>query len=208
MRLPIHREGIFLSSTLVVVSLIFSRFSKAFSWFFAGLSAFCIFFFRDPDREIPEGEGLIVAPADGTILKVDTLDSVPFLEGSYQRISIFLSVFNVHINRSPIEGKIVYRQFVPGRKYPANMDRASSENEQNSLIIDDNGYKVMVKQIAGILARRIVCWVDPGAVLERGERFGLIRFGSRTELFLPSSAKILVKPCDGIRGGETIVGKR
>ena len=208
MRCPIHREGWFLTGMLVFFALISSRICKYLGGFLALLAAFTAFFFRDPEREIPAGEGLIVSPADGTVLGIDTLENVPFLDGVYQRVSIFLSIFNVHINRAPIAGKIIHRQYNPGKFFPANAPKASTDNEQNTIVIDDKGYIVMVRQIAGIIARRILCWVNPGVSVERGERFGLIRFGSRTEIYVPASAKIEVKVGDKLQGGVTIIARR
>jgi len=172
------------------------------------MAGFTLFFFRDPEREIPAGDDLIVSPADGTVLGIDEVPDAPFLNGPAKRVSIFLSVFNVHINRSPIQGKVAYRQYRRGGFLPANMASASTGNEQNAVGIEDRGYRVLVKQIAGILARRIVCWKDTGDEVTKGERFGLIRFGSRTELYLPPSATIEVKPGEAVQGGSTIIGRR
>jgi phosphatidylserine decarboxylase len=208
MRSPIHPEGLFLVSILTFLGLVASRISRGFGRLFYLAAGFTAFFFRDPERRIPEGEGLIVSPADGKVVGIERIDQTPTYGAPCNRVSIFLSVFNVHINRSPIAGKVVFRHFQPGKFFPANADKASTENEQNVLIIDDNGFRVMVKQIAGIIARRIVCWVDPGAGVTRGERFGLIRFGSRTELYLPVSAQIKVKVGDHVQGGSTVIATR
>lgn len=208
MRSPIHPEGLFLTSFLAVFGIIASRFQKHVGRFFLLFAAFTAFFFRDPERNIPSGEGLVVSPADGTIVGIDRIDQVPSIGAPCNRISIFLSIFNVHINRAPIKGKVTFRHYNEGKFFPANAPKASADNEQNAVVIDDSGYKVMVKQIAGIIARRIVCWVDPGMTLVRGERFGLIRFGSRTELYIPVSSKIKVKMGDSVNGGSTIIATR
>lgn len=208
MRSPVHPEGFPFIALFGMLSLVFSRICRWIAAAFALLAGFSAYFFRDPERAIPSGEGVIVSPADGRVVGIETVDRVPFLDGPAQRISIFLSIFDVHINRAPIEGKVTWRQYNPGRFLPANVPKASLDNEQNSIGIEDGGYKVMVRQIAGIIARRIVCWVDPGQTVARGERFGLIRFGSRTDLFLPLSAKVAVTVGQKVQGGSTIIAHR
>lgn len=208
MRSPIHPEGFPFIALFGMLSLIFSRLCRWVAAVFALLAGFSAYFFRDPERAIPSGEGVIVSPADGRVVGIETVDQVPFLDGPALRISIFLSIFDVHINRSPIEGKVTWRQYNPGRFLPANVPKASLDNEQNSIGIEDGNYKVLVRQIAGIIARRIVCWVDPGQEVARGERFGLIRFGSRTDLFLPLSAKVAVTVGQKVQGGSTIIARR
>lgn len=208
MRCPIHPEGFFFSGALTLLALVTSRCSRSIGFFFGLLAAFTVYFFRDPEREIPQGEGLIVSPADGTVVGIDDVPNAPFLDGPAKRVSIFLSILNVHINRSPISGKVAYRNYNPGKFLPANCDKASLDNEQNSIGIDDGGYKVLVRQIAGIIARRILCWVNPGDSVTRGERFGLIRFGSRTEILMPPTAVVLVQNGDKVKGGETVIARR
>lgn len=208
MRSPIHPEGFFLGAALSLLACVASRFSRVLGWTAGLLAAFTLYFFRDPEREIPQGEGLLVSPADGTVVGVDEVEKAPFLDGPAKRVSIFLSIFNVHINRAPIAGKVAYRHYNPGKFLPANCDKCSLDNEQNAIGIEDGGYRVLVRQIAGIIARRILCWVNPGDTVTRGERFGLIRFGSRTELLMPVSAVILVKPGDKVKGGETVIARR
>lgn len=208
MRSPIHPEAWPFFALFSLASLLLGRICRWSALLAASLAGFTLFFFRDPERDIPVGEGLIVSPADGTVVGVDQVDHAPFLDGPAKRISIFLSVFNVHINRSPIEGKVAFRQYHPGKFLPANCDKASSDNEQNSFGIQDGEFRVLVKQIAGIIARRIVCWKDAGDVLARGDRFGLIRFGSRTELYLPLESKIDVTVGQTVRGGATVVARR
>ena len=208
MRCPIHREGWIFSSGCFLAAFLARTISRRLSRFMAFLGAFTLYFFRDPEREIPSGAQIIVSPADGHVIGIDQVDYAPFIEGPAKRISIFLSIFDVHINRAPIEGTVGYRHYHPGKFFPANIDKASLDNEQNAIGIEDAGFKVLVKQIAGIVARRIVCWVDNGSKLARGDRFGLIRFGSRTELYMPLSAKIEVQIGQKVQGGATIVGRR
>lgn len=156
-------------------------------------------FFRDPDRQIPQSPGAIVSPADGRIMEVVTATTeVP-------RISIFLSVLDVHVNRAPCGGKVGTVTYTPGKFLAAYRQEASQVNEANSITIQHHGREFLVKQIAGVIARRIVCRVRPGDVLEKGQRYGLIRFGSRVDLILPQDAEVVVHVGDRVRGGETIL---
>jgi phosphatidylserine decarboxylase len=175
-----------------------------FTWagsMFLGLSLFIACFFRDPDRTIPAEAGAIVSPADGKVVAVETQPD------RTTRVSIFLSVFNVHINRAPIAGHVESVRYVPGRFKVAFDAAASVENEQNILVIDSGSYKIKFSQIAGILARRIVCWKKPGDAVEKGERIGLIRFGSRVDIFLPEGVLLATKQGDKVEGGSSIIGR-
>ena len=169
------------------------------------LAAFMAYFFRDPERAVPLGGGIVVAPADGRVTRVEKLS--PADPHSPSVISIFLSPFDVHINRSPIAGVVCEVTYTRGRFKSATREEASLTNEQNALTIRGEGLDVVCKQIAGVLARRIVCWKRPGDRLELGERFGLIKFGSRTDLVLPASVEVLVRPGARVRGGLTVVGR-
>ena len=164
------------------------------------LSLFVLYFFRDPERVPPPGEGLVLAPADGRVTAVQA-------DGQGTRVSIFLSVLDCHINRSPVAGIITEARHTSGRYRPAWDRRASSENERNHLVIRAEGGDYGVTQIAGVLARRIVCGKKPGDRVERGERIGMIRFGSRTDLHLPADVRPVVAPGDRVRGGLTIVAR-
>ena len=155
-------------------------------------------FFRDPERQIPLTPGAVVSPADGRVLEI-----VDELEG--QRISIFLSVLDVHINRAPYTGRVRAVTYTPGKFLAAYRREASTVNEANTVALEHDGFTFVVKQIAGVLARRIVCRVQPGDVLEKGQRFGLIRFGSRTDLTLPPEAEVLVSVGESVRGGESVL---
>ncbi|MGI8812953.1 MAG: phosphatidylserine decarboxylase [Pyrinomonadaceae bacterium] len=167
---------------------------------FVALAAFTAYFFRDPYRQKPAGDGLIVSAADGRVTRIDKGDSG-------QLVSVFLSPFDVHINRSPITGVVTSVDYVAGRKSPATSDASSLVNERNSLTIDGNGFTVVCTQIAGLLARRIVCWEKAGDSAQAGERFGLIKFSSRTDLLIPATAEVLVKIGDRVKGGETIIAR-
>lgn len=209
MRSPIHREGFFIGGSLFALGLVSSTVSRWLSRIFYFGAAFTLYFFRDPEREIPEGDSLIVAPADGKVVGIDSVQHVPFIDGPAKRVSIFLSIFDVHINRSPIKGKIAYRHYTPGEFLPAFEPKASVDNEQNAVGIEGSeGYRVLVKQIAGIVARRILCWKNPGNTVEAGERFGLIRFGSRTEIYLPLDARIEVRLGQRVSAGSSIIARR
>ena len=169
------------------------------------LAAFMAYFFRDPRREVPAGAGLVVAPADGRVTRVEKLS--PEDPRSPCVVSIFLSPFDVHINRAPIAGVVSDVTYTRGRFKAATSEEASLVNEQNALTIQGERLTVVCKQIAGVLARRIVCWKRPGDRLELGERFGLIKFGSRTDLVLPAEVEVLVRPGARVRGGLTVVGR-
>ena len=163
------------------------------------LTAGVALFFRDPERIIPQTRGTIVSPADGRVMEIVAEDP------QTRRISIFLSVLDVHINRAPYGGTVRTVVYTPGKFLAAYRPEASHLNEANTVTIEDHGKTFIVKQIAGVLARRIVCRVRPGDVLEKGQRYGLIRFGSRTDLLLPAAAEVVVQVGDVVRGGETIL---
>ena len=171
-----------------------------FAAVFAAIALFMAYFFRDPYRESPEGEGLIVAGADGTVTRIDETD-----EGKL--VSVFMSPLDVHINRSPIAGKVTKAEYIRGKKAPATSNTASFTNERNSLTITGEQFTVRCTQIAGIMARRIVCWSKEGDELKRGQKFGLIKFSSRTDVLMPSNTELMVKIGDHVKGGETILGR-
>jgi len=173
----------------------------------AVLFMFILFFFRNPKRKIPsQDQNVILSPADGVILQVDEVFEDKFLKDKAVRISIFLSIVNVHLNRSPLQGKVQYRYYRPGKFIPAFKNHASEINEKNYIGIESQGYKIMVCQITGFIARRIKCWVDVGKRLAGGEIIGIIKFGSGTELFIPVGINLLVKKGDKVKAGETIIG--
>lgn len=172
------------------------------------VTGFICFFFRDPDRLVPTGEGMIVSPADGKVIKVEPVEQTPYFDGACKRISVFMSVFNVHVNRVPHEGTIRKIDYYPGKFFSANLDKASKENEHNALLLESpTGKPVAFVQIAGLIARRIICAVQPGDVLKRGQRFGMICFGSRLEIYLPPDTEIRVTVGDKVQAGSSILGK-
>jgi phosphatidylserine decarboxylase len=178
-------------------------------WFvaipFLVLAAFMAFFFRDPRRTIPSDRGVVVAPADGRVTKVSIAGRG---NGAQSLVSIFLSPLDVHVNRAPIAGIIEHVEYKSGKFLMATSERSRDENEQNTLTIVSDDLTVKCAQIAGILARRIVCWKREGDRVECGERFGMIKFGSRTDVILPGTVEILVKEGMHVRGGVTIIGKK
>lgn len=166
------------------------------------LALFLFYFFRDPERAIPSEAGAIVAPADGRVVVVAD-EANAGRPG--KRISIFLAIWNVHVNRSPASGTIQKMEYRPGKFFVAMRERASTENEQNIISLSTETGEMMFKQIAGVLARRVVCWKKQGDRVERGERIGLVRFGSRVDLWLPRDSEFVVKVGDSVKGGSSIV---
>ena len=172
---------------------------------FIALAAFTAFFFRDPEREITTDANLVVSAADGRVTRIEKLN--PERADSPNVVSVFLSIFDVHINRAPIAGEVTEVVYSKGRFVIATRDDASQINEQNALTIKNERLTVVCKQIAGVVARRIICWKRAGDRVALGERFGLIRFGSRTDLILPPEVEIAVKVGDKVRGGVTVIGR-
>lgn len=201
------RDGYFYGFALLAVAVAVGLLTGVWAWAVLPLllAAFFLWFFRDPRRAIPEGVGLVVSPADGKVTEVARIQTP---EGDKLRISIFLSVFDVHVNRSPVAGtlrRIVYTKGL----YLNALDPASAEkNEQNAAYVEtEEGYGIVFKQIAGLLARRIVFTKREGDRLKRGERVGLIKFGSRTDLVLPPAAEVLVNVGERVKGGETVIAR-
>jgi phosphatidylserine decarboxylase len=168
------------------------------------LAIFVAYFFRDPKRDIPKGRNIIVSPADGRVTRVENISKE---NGTFVLISIFLSPFDVHINRSPITGRVVSQTYIKGRFKIATSEDASLVNEQNVIEIKNDDITVICKQIAGVLARRIVCWMNVGDEMKIGERFGLIKFGSRTDLIVPDNVEVLVKIGERVKGGMSVIGR-
>jgi phosphatidylserine decarboxylase len=202
------REGytiIIPTAILTCLTALFGFYWIAFALFL--LAAFFVFFFRNPEREIPNNKMVVVSPADGRIIKIENVVENSLLEGQYKKISIFMNIFNVHVNRIPYAGEIEKIIYKPGKLLSANMDKASALNERNLILIKTaEGKKILTIQIAGIIARRISCWLREGMHVKRGERFGLIKFGSRLEVYLPSDSKIVVESGNKVKAGETPLG--
>jgi phosphatidylserine decarboxylase len=171
-----------------------------------GVALFIVQFFRDPPRRIPTGPGVVVCPADGRVIAVDEVED-PYLKRRARRVSIFMNVFNVHSNRSPVGGDVKELWYSPGRYINASFDKASAENERNALWIrTGDGDDVVVVQIAGLIARRILCYARPGDVLARGERYGFIRFGSRVDVYLPPASEVRLSLGDKVSAGSDVLG--
>ncbi|MCX6970837.1 MAG: phosphatidylserine decarboxylase [Verrucomicrobia bacterium] len=177
------------------------------SIFFALALLFTIYFFRDPNRVPPPGDHIAVAPADGLVTTIDEVEEDEFLKTKLRRVGIFLSVLDVHVNRAPLAGEVLHSEPKPGRFLDARNPLSSVLNVSRSWVFSGKSGAVVVRQITGAIARRICPWAVVGDKLERGERFGMIRFGSRTELLLPLDAEILVRLGDRVRGGETPVAR-
>ncbi|SDD42381.1 phosphatidylserine decarboxylase family protein [Sporomusa acidovorans] len=207
-RTPIVKEGYLYIAILGLVTCIAALTLGALWAIIPGvLTAFVTFFFRNPTRDIPDNDNLIVSPADGKVMGVTEVYDDQFLNDKGIKVTIFLSIFDVHVNRSPVQGEIKYQQYTCGRFKPAYKESASCENERHAIGLENNKMRILVTQIAGILARRIVSWVTLGTVLKQGERYGLIKFGSCTELVVPTTVEILVKKGDRVKGGKTVIGR-
>ena len=170
---------------------------------------FCICgFFRDPDRVIPVAKGAVVSPADGKVIAASVVDNSPFLGGEAMKISIFMSVFNVHVNRVPYSGRVKEIDYYPGKFFSANLDKASLQNEHNAVFVEMGNTKPLcVVQVAGLIARRIICHIQPGDHVLRGQRFGLICFGSRLDVYLPADIKVRVAVGDKVKAGTSVLGQ-
>jgi phosphatidylserine decarboxylase len=215
LRIPIHREGWPFIAMFALANFIAWRLDLWAGLVFLPVTIWCIAFFRDPERTAPPGEFRIVSPADGKLLP--TIEAVPPEELGLgpqprRRLSIFMDVFNVHVNRAPVSGTVVALAYRPGKFFNASFDKASVHNERMSMrlrpaVSSDPANDLVVVQIAGLVARRIVCDVKDGAILARGDRYGMIRFGSRLDVYLPSSAKIVVQDGSVTRAGETVLAE-
>jgi phosphatidylserine decarboxylase len=207
---PIAKEGL----PFLIVSALLTLGVAVLGWTVPAilgglLTLFIAFFFRNPRREIPDLGNIILSPADGKVVHVGEVREERLLKDTACRISIFMSPLNVHINRSPATGKVLDSRYHPGRFLVASKDKASLDNEQNALLLEtEDKSRILVVQIAGFIARRIVCYVKAGDHLKMGQTFGLIRFGSRVDLYLPANAKPTVRVGQRVKGGESIVGYR
>ena len=208
---PMHREGVKFVAIFAAITLVLFAIADVLGWIGVGLTVWCYYFFRDPERVTPDRPDLIVSPADGIVSLIEP--AVPPAELGMPdvpltRVSVFMSVFNCHINRAPVAGKVQAVAYRPGKFFNASLDKASADNERNSLCIRmDDGRDLAVVQIAGLVARRIVCFVKSGDGLETGERFGLIRFGSRLDVYLPEGVDPMVRIGQTMVAGETVLAE-
>jgi len=190
--------GLFLNRSLVMKGFV------VIVWIFV---LFSLYFFRDPERAIPADKDAIVSPADGKIIVIRKVNENVYLKSPATQVSIFMSVFDVHVNRIPMSGTVGYFKYYPGKFLPAYREKASTDNEQTVIGIENDRTKILFKQIAGIIARRVVCHIREGFHVQRGERFGMIKFGSRADIFLPENVEVNVTLNQKVKGGETIIGK-
>lgn len=206
---PMHPEGRKFVACFMALAAVLFLISSILGWIGIGLTVWCYYFFRDPKRATPTRDGLIVSPADGIVSLIEKAVPPAELGMSDQaltRVSVFMSVFNCHVNRAPIAGRITAIAYRPGKFFNASLDKASADNERNSLCIEmADGRQVCVVQIAGLVARRIVCFSSQGDNLLTGERFGLIRFGSRLDVYLPDGVHPLVSLGQTMVAGETVL---
>jgi phosphatidylserine decarboxylase len=207
---PVHREGYpFVLGAAAVTLVLFLVGWNPLAWIAVVLTLWCAYFFRDPERVTPMRKGLVISPADGRISAIMTVIPPPELDlprEPHVRISVFMNVFDVHVNRSPLEARIARLAYVPGAFLNAELDKASEDNERQALTLElDGGIRIGVVQIAGLVARRIVKFVEEGERLTAGQRFGLIRFGSRVDVFLPASVKPLACVGQSAIAGETVL---
>ncbi|MET0538323.1 MAG: phosphatidylserine decarboxylase [Xanthobacteraceae bacterium] len=205
---PVHREGLPYIGALAVASLFLFWLWSPLGWLAAIATVWCIYFFRDPDRVTPVRDGIVVAPADGRVSRV--VNAVPpkeldLGERPLPRVSIFMSVFDCHVNRSPLAGRIERIAYHHGAFISADLDKASESNERNAFVIASGNARIGLVQIAGLVARRIVCFVREGATVRAGERIGMIRFGSRVDVYLPDGVRPLVAEGQTAIAGETII---
>lgn len=207
-QIPVAREGIpfiaFAAFATIVFALLGYQFITILSLFMTG---FVCFFFRDPERVRPDAEDAVVSPADGKVILVEKIFDDRFVDEHVYKVSIFMSIFDVHVNRVPYAGKVEKIQYAAGSFYAANTDQGGLANEHCALILlTPKNFRYAVVQVAGLVARRIVCWVAKGDSIESGFRFGLIRFGSRVDIYLPLQVQLEVRSGQRVRAGETVIG--
>jgi phosphatidylserine decarboxylase len=208
-QIPVAKEGYPFIGFMAFITLVFAALSyDVLAWPSLLLTGFVLSFFRDPERFTPVEEEVMVSPADGKVIIIETVTDDTFTGGQAYKVSIFMNVFNVHVNRTPLAGtveKIIYR---PGKFYAADSQRGALQNEYCGTVLrTHSGQKIAFVQMAGLIARRIVCWLEPGDEVQKGRRFGLIRFGSRVDLYLPLDSEVLVHVGQKVRAGETPVAR-
>lgn len=205
---PIHKEGQRFVLIFAAITLVVGLAFEPLGWIGVILTAWCAFFFRDPTRMVPEGASLVISPADGRVQKIEKVappEELGLGDKEVYRISIFLNVFNVHINRVPISGTVETLNYHPGKFLSANLDKASEVNERQTVVINHNNTRIVCVQIAGQVARRIICDLEEGQEITAGDRYGLIRFGSRTDIYLPEGVNPQVVVGQTAIGGETVL---
>lgn len=206
---PVAQEGYPFIGLFAFVTLVFALLGWGFpAVVLLALTLFTVYFFRNPERNTPLDADLVVAPADGEVIFVGEVEEDQYFEGPVQKVSIFMSVFNVHVNRVPLSGKVIDMFYRRGEFFNASLDKASEQNEQGGILLEDEkGRKVLFVQIAGLIARRIVTYPVVGDLLKTGQRYGLIRFGSRVDIYLPTDCRLEVVLGDKTVAGESVVGR-
>ena len=207
-RIPVAREGYPFIAFAAFATMLFGILRyDVFAFVSLAVTAFVLYFFRDPARVSPDEKDVMVSPADGKVIIIDKVFDDRFVKEHVYKVSIFMNVFNVHVNRIPFGGEVTHIHYSPGRFYSADTERGGLHNEYCAITMQsESGRKMAVVQIAGLIARRIVCWARPGDKLQRGDRYGLIRFGSRVDLYLPLQTQLEVKIGQKVRAGETVLG--
>ena len=207
MRFQTLFEGRWIFAILLVLAIAGAFLSLWLSLVFVALILYTLAFFRDPHRSDPSDQRAVVAAADGTVADIGEIDEKEFLKARTRRVGIFLSIFDVHTNRAPVAGRIAFQQFRKGLFFDARRPECSEKNEAMTWAFQNPRATIVVRQLTGAIARRIVGWAKVGDELKRGERFGMIRFGSRTEVYLPLDAEILVKVGDHVKGGASVIAR-
>jgi len=207
MRFQTIAEARWILAILFILALLTWLFSAWLSLLFLFLILYTFFFFRDPERAIPSDPNAVVAAADGTVADISEVEENDLLKTKTRRVGIFLSIFDVHTNRAPVDGRIIYRQRREGVCFDARRPECSEKNEALTWAFENPRVTIVVRQLTGAIARRIVAWADVGDELKKGDHFGMIRFGSRTEVYLPLAANVLVKVGDHVTGGSTIIAR-
>jgi phosphatidylserine decarboxylase len=208
LRLPFDKDGCKIAGVIAVIAICLGNIGTSMGWLGFLMTLGCLAFFRDPERVSPSKDSIAVSPADGIVLRISECPAPEELKlpGTWQKISIFMSIFNVHINRSPVVGVVEKMFYVPGRFFNVTLDKASDYNERRAIYMRlADGTRIIFVQIAGLLARRIRCDIEEGQKLEIGQRIGIIRFGSRVDIYLPNDAKVLVEEGQITVAGETIL---
>jgi phosphatidylserine decarboxylase len=206
---PVAKAGIPLIGAAAFITAVFALLSLTLPALLAMAAAmFICYFFRDPDRLVPNISDAVVSPADGKVIKIEKLERSRFYEGPSLKISVFMSIFNVHVNRIPFTGKVTKISYFPGKFFSANLDKASSDNEHNAVFLEtEAGQRICFVQIAGLVARRIICNIHENESVQRGQRFGLICFGSRLDVYLPPTFEVQVGLGDRVCAGTSLLGK-
>ena len=200
-------EGRWIFAILLLLAIICAFFSFWLSLVFIALILYTLAFFRDPNRSDPSDQRAVVAAADGTVADIEEIDEKEFLKARTKRVGIFLSIFDVHTNRAPVAGRVAFQQFRKGHFFDARRPECSEKNEAMTWAFQNPRATIVVRQLTGAIARRIVGWAKVGDELKRGDRFGMIRFGSRTEVYLPLDAEILIEVGDHVKGGASVIAR-